>query len=167
MTPADAAKLLTIAAAYDNRKPDADQAKAWAMALDGIRYEDARDAIVGHYQKTRDWLMPSDVITGAKRIRSDRLRAFGPIPDPPKSLDPADVDAYGQWLAETMRRIADGEMVAEAPAIASAPMPPELAAGMGKFGRELPRRNTTSPEVAAQAIRRAREALRPKTEEQA
>ena len=32
MTPAQAAALLTIAASFDNRKPDADQAKAWAMA---------------------------------------------------------------------------------------------------------------------------------------
>lgn len=41
MTPTEAAMLLTIAASYDNRKPDADQAKAWAMVLDDLRFVDA------------------------------------------------------------------------------------------------------------------------------
>ena len=52
MTPTDAARLLTLAAAYDNRKPDADQAKAWAMVLDGLRFEDCCEAIVAHYRAT-------------------------------------------------------------------------------------------------------------------
>ena len=73
MTPTEAAALLTIAAAYDNRKPDADQAKAWAMALDGLGFEDCRQVVVEHYRKTRDWLMPADVFNGVRRLRYERI----------------------------------------------------------------------------------------------
>jgi hypothetical protein len=62
MSPADAAKLLTIASAYDNRKPDADQARAWALILDDIRFEDAQAVVVEHFRRSRTWLMPVDII---------------------------------------------------------------------------------------------------------
>lgn len=104
MKATEAAALLTIAAAYDNRKPDADQAKAWAMALDGLRFEDARAAIVAHYRASSDWLMPNMVIAGVKRIRAQRLSDFGPLPDPP-DMELAD---ELEWLARVRREIADG-----------------------------------------------------------
>lgn len=107
MTPAEAAGLLAIAAAFDNRKPDADAATAWAMALDGWRFEDCREAVVGHYRITREWIMPSDVIDAVKEIRRNRLRDYGPI-EPPPSLDPDDDRAYSQWLIDAQRAIADG-----------------------------------------------------------
>ena len=81
MTPTDAARLLTLAAAYDNRKPDADQAKAWAMVLDGLRFEDCCEAIVAHYPTSRDWMMPAHVIADVKRIRCQAHRGGWP-PDP-------------------------------------------------------------------------------------
>lgn len=108
MKPTEAAALLTIAAAFDNRKPDPDAAKAWAMALDGLRFEDCREAIVTHYRTSREWMMPADVVSGVKRMRRERLQAFGALPDPPADLDPADPAAYQRWMRETTTAIADG-----------------------------------------------------------
>lgn len=107
MKATEAAALLTIAAAYDNRKPDADQARAWALVLDGLRFEDCRDAVVDHYRKSRDWLMPVEIITAVKRLRAKRIDAAGPL-TPPPDLSPLATNA---WLAEARRRIGDGEPV--------------------------------------------------------
>ena len=152
MTPAEAAALLTIAAAYDNRKPDADAAKAWSMALDGLRFEDCRIAVVNHYRRSREWLMPVDVVEAVKRIRFDRVAAFGPY-SPPEGIDPDKPD-YQRWLADTTRRIADGELTDPAELD-----PPGLAA------RELPSLDGVMPRVPAEYAK-ARAALRrPEPEE--
>jgi hypothetical protein len=107
MTPAEAGALLTVAAAFDNRKPDEDAAKAWSIALDGLRFIDARDAIVAHYKTSSEWLMPSKVIAEVKRIRAKRI-AEHPAPTPPANLDPVETCA---WLKAARARIADGETV--------------------------------------------------------
>jgi hypothetical protein len=107
MTPTEAAALLTICAAYDNRKPDADAAKAWAMALDSHRFEDCRDAIVSHYRTSREWIMPADVIAAVKRVRGGRIEDVAP--SPPADMDPDDTGRYARWLEVTRRQIADGE----------------------------------------------------------
>jgi hypothetical protein len=103
MSPADAAKLLTIASAYDNRKPDADQARAWALILDDIRFEDAQAVVVEHFRRSRTWLMPVDIIEAVGRIRAKRIAAHPPV------IPPADVANFGAWLSEINRRIGDGE----------------------------------------------------------
>ncbi len=105
MKPTEAAALLTVAAAYDNRKPDADQAKAWAMALDDLRFEDCRDAIVNHYRAGTEWLMPGHIRAEVKRIRSKRINE-APNLTPPPDLSPIETNA---WLLEARRRVADGE----------------------------------------------------------
>jgi len=115
MKPTEAAALLTIAAAFDNRKPDADQAHAWALALDGLRFDDCRTVIVEHYRRTRDWLMPSNVVDGVRRIRDQRIRDYGPIPAP-AGLDPDDSGALARYIRETERAIGDGTLVPEPPA---------------------------------------------------
>lgn len=107
MTPAEAGALLTIAAAFDNRKPDADAATAWAAALDGLRFHDCRDAIVAHYRASSDWLMPQKVITEVKRIRAKRIAEAGDL-TPPPDLTPLETVA---WLKDARRRIGDGETV--------------------------------------------------------
>ena len=109
MKPTEAAALLTIAASFDNRKPDADQAKAWAMALDGLGFEDCRDVVVEHYRKSREWLMPADVFAGVRRIRYERIERFGYITPPPE-LDFAEEQAYTQAIRT---RVADGELTRE------------------------------------------------------
>jgi hypothetical protein len=107
MTPAEAAALLAVAAAFDNRKPDADAAQAWSVALDGYRFSDCRDVIVSHYRKANDWLMPNHVITEVKRLREKRLHVAGD-PTPPSNMTPLETIA---WLRDARRSIADGEPV--------------------------------------------------------
>lgn len=72
MEAAEAAALLGVAASFDNRKPDRDAAMAWALALDGVRVDDARAAIIGHYRSEHRWIMPSDVMKGVRRIVQER-----------------------------------------------------------------------------------------------
>jgi hypothetical protein len=118
MTPAEAAALLAVAAAFDNRKPDADAAKAWSIVLDGYRFEDCRDAIVAHYRVSSEWLMPERVIAAVKKVRGDRLGTAEP-PSPPPGMDADDVAGYLAWLAAERQSIADGNPPTERPALPS------------------------------------------------
>lgn len=109
MNKQEAAALLSIAAAFDNRKPDVDAATAWSAALDGLRFEDCRDAVVAHYRASSEWLMPQRVIAEVKRIRSKRIAEAGDL-TPPPDLTPLETIA---WLKSARRRIGDGETVDE------------------------------------------------------
>lgn len=106
MNPAEAQSLLTIAAAFDNRKPDADAARAWAAALDGLPFIDCRDAIVKHYRNSSDWLMPGHVIAAVKQVRAKRIADAGHLLIPPAGLTEPEERA---WLGAARRRVADGE----------------------------------------------------------
>ena len=137
MKATEAAALLTICAAYDNRKPDADQAKAWALVLDGYRFEDCRDAIVAHYRTSREWIMPADVIAGVKRIRNKRVTDFGPLPDHPASVNPDSAEQYGRWLRETTEAIADGTYRREDIAPAAVETNRDVIRELGQAGQDV------------------------------
>ena len=127
MNTQEAAALLGIAAAFDNRKPDPDAAKAWSVALDGFRFEDCRDVIVAHYRGSSDWLMPSHIIAGVKRIRSKRLEEAPPL-IPPAELD-GDPIKTNAWLKVWRRRIADGDPAPTYGELRARNMPDLLAIG--------------------------------------
>lgn len=110
MNNQEAAALLAIAAAFDNRKPDPDAATAWAIALEGADFDDCRTAIVAYYRSSKEWLMPSDVISGVVAIRRKRIDDYGLI-TPPDDLDPDDPNAYTLWYSTTMKAIASGQIV--------------------------------------------------------
>jgi hypothetical protein len=107
MTPGEATALLAVAAAFDNRKPDADAATAWSIALGNLPYVDCRDAIVQHYRKTTDWLMPAHIIATVGKVRRDRLED-APALTPPPGLNVAE---YLTWLKGARARIAAGETI--------------------------------------------------------
>lgn len=109
MNTQEAAALLAVAAAFDNRKPDPDAATAWSLALDGLRFIDCRDAIVAHYRTSSDWLMPQKVISEVKRIRGKRIADAGDL-TPPPDLTPLETIA---WLKDARRRIGDGDSLAD------------------------------------------------------
>lgn len=123
MKPTEAAALLTVAAAFDNRKPDADQAHAWAAALDDLPFNDCREAVIAHYRNSREWMMPSDVRAGVKRMRRARLTEYGELPPPPRDLDPENARAYNAWLVTTTKAIADGTPPQLEPPAIDAPPP--------------------------------------------
>ena len=105
MTPTEAQVLLSMASAFDNRKPDADAARAWSAALDGLRFEDCRDALIEHYKTSTDYLMPVLIRTAVRRIRSKRIAEVGDL-IPPPGLSELETR---QWLRDARRRIGDGE----------------------------------------------------------
>lgn len=111
MTPTDAATLLTMASAFDGRKPDEHAARAWAAVLEGLRIEDCRAAVIEHYQTSRDWMMPADIRSAVRKARAKRLeewvRRNGPIMPPPMDSNEAEI----AFVVEAKRRIADGEQV--------------------------------------------------------
>lgn len=107
MTPDEAGVLLGMAATVDNRKPDADAAKAWAAMLHGLRLEDCIEAIRDHYTASTEWLMPAKVRADVKRIRAKRIEKHPPLVPPPGLDDAAELS----WLAAARRRIGDGEVI--------------------------------------------------------
>lgn len=165
MKPTEAAALLTIAAAYDNRKPDPDAAKAWAMALEGLRFEDCRQVVVSHYQRSRDWMMPIDVIQGVKKLRRDRILAFGPY-EVPSGMTGAE---YAGYIGGVNKRIGDGELTS----LDQLPTPELVGrnvAELGQAGTSLTEETATDDarrrarEAAATARREAQAARKPEPE---
>ena len=149
MTPAEAQVLLSMAAAFDNRKPDPDAAKAWAAVLDGLRFDDCRQAVIEHYKAGTEWLMPATVRAIVKRIRRDRVLAFGTLPDPPPSID-GDQTAYTAWLAATTKRIADGSLKPDdIPALAPSGPPRDVLRELGHIGRRI---TTTEPPTGGSSL---------------
>lgn len=106
MTPKEAAALLTVCAGFDNRKPDPDTAKAWSLALNGLDFIAARDAVVAHYSESREWIMPADIRNRVRRERAARIE--DEVFHPPANLDPDDVSAYIRWLDRERRAVGDG-----------------------------------------------------------
>lgn len=114
MTPHDASALLTIAAAFDNRTVTEAAARAWAEAIHpAVTLEEGRQAIVQHYARTRDWVMPSDVNRGSRSARLARITAT-PVPEPPAELDPADAAREQVWIRAWTAAIGDGRTPDEA-----------------------------------------------------
>ena len=135
MKATEAAALLTIAAAYDNRKPDADQAKAWAMALDDLRFEDCRTVIVEHYKRSREWLMPVDVVQGVRRLREKRLADYGPLPAP--AVDPDNTERYQREEARIRRDVADGTLLAPEPSATDRVLSRDVIRELGHVGQTV------------------------------
>lgn len=154
MKPTEAAALLTIAAAYDNRKPDPDAAKAWAMALDGLRFEDCRQVVVEHYRTSREWMMPVDVIGGVKRLRHQRILAFGPY-DVPSGLSDAE---YSRFITDTNRRIGDGELTSPDQLPRVELVARDVTAELGQAGTSIREDNAAAVKAARAAAANARRA---------
>ena len=98
MTPAEAAQLLAMAAAYDGRmrltSPDeiAIQAQAWAAALDErITFDQGRELVIDHYASSREVIMPANINQAWWRKRAEIMATHI---DPPPKADPDDVAAY-------------------------------------------------------------------------
>ena len=62
MNLTDTAKLLTMVAAFDRRTIGEADVTAWQAALDDLRFEDCREAVVAHFRISADWLMPASLI---------------------------------------------------------------------------------------------------------
>lgn len=75
MTPAQTAELLGMCAAFDRRTVGRADVTAWHLVLQDVDYTDAQQAVADHYRDNHDWIMPSDVRAGVRRIRDARIEA--------------------------------------------------------------------------------------------
>lgn len=112
MTPLEAASLCKLAKsacpqqAIDEYTPD-----MWHPLLEDLRFEDARDALID-VVKRQPFVAPAEIRAAVKRLRGDRIVAFGPLPNPPAEVED-DPSLYSPWMGELLRRIGDGELTAE------------------------------------------------------
>lgn len=72
MTPAEVARLLSKASAFDQRTIGELDVAAWHEILVRVDLADALAAVTRHYTETRERLMPADVVRHARSIREDR-----------------------------------------------------------------------------------------------
>ena len=120
MTPSEAAELLVLCSAYDNRTIGDGNALAWADVLNDVRLADAKDAVKAHYRRSAEFLHASEVRERVRALREARLaEAAEPIP-PHEFLD--DPEAYKAWMRQARSRIADGDHV-EQPALGHRALP--------------------------------------------
>jgi hypothetical protein len=123
MTPADAARILAVAAAFDRRTVGELDAHAWADALHDLNPTDCLEAARAHYRHTTDWLMPAHIRTYVENVRRARIRSVPTHELDPDDADPNDLPAYLAARRRRIQAIADG-----------APIPPRP---------QLPRRDVT------------------------
>jgi hypothetical protein len=110
MGRSEAAKILTLCAVYDRRTIGETDVAAWGDVLNLVRFEDAAIAVRQHYAVSREWVMPSDVLAGVKRLRAERLaRETDQLP----TGDPDDVVGYLRDLRQIRRQVADGTIGTE------------------------------------------------------
>src|SRR5215472_13633352 len=75
LTPADAAELLALAAAFDRRTIAEEDAVAWADALYDLEREDCAAAVRLHYRESTVFIMPAHVrqrVSYLRNARADR-----------------------------------------------------------------------------------------------
>ncbi|MFF5643013.1 zinc finger domain-containing protein [[Kitasatospora] papulosa] len=159
MNETEASRLLGHCAAFDNRKPSAAAATAWAAALHDVPLDqDAKAAVAAYYSTppkepdARLWILPHHVRTLRSKIRSARLENF--------QYQPVADETPREYLARyrgQVQAIASGQV---------APPPNRLALEGGpsaSFMRQLEARgwqgNRTVPgsdeESLADTVRRA------------
>ncbi|WP_116949210.1 hypothetical protein [Jiangella endophytica] len=124
MNKSETATILAMVQSFDRRTVGEADIAAWEAVLTDIRLDDAKAAVLGHYRKSRAWLMPADIVDFVTLLRRTR-RARIPLPAaPPELVDgsgypiPEDAEkwrAYVEWRDETLRAIADGQLVPDPP----------------------------------------------------
>jgi hypothetical protein len=106
MTIDEVIDLLTVAASFDRRTIGKADALAWHSVLGDLDFTDSRNAVLGHYGASREWIMPADVRQRVRKIREDRL-ARNPVAALSGDLAD-DPGRYRSLVQANVRRIADG-----------------------------------------------------------
>lgn len=105
MNPTEAAELLGHCSAFDNRKPSAAAAVAWAAALNDVPFDNDASAAVAIYYTTppkdpdgKLWILPHHVRTLRSKIRSARLENF--------QYQPVEGETAAEFVARYQRQVA-------------------------------------------------------------
>lgn len=77
MTRDEVIDLLSLMASYDRRTAGEVDIDAWGLAVGDLPFADARDAVIGHYRESADWIMPAHVRRRVDAVRAARLAAAG------------------------------------------------------------------------------------------
>lgn len=138
----DVIDVLTVAANFDNRQPSAAATDAWEIAIGDLDAADAKVAVALHYREHREWIMPSDVRAGVRKMRSERI-AKSMIPAPPPDLTD-DPRAYQRALQAGIAQAAEGR----APLVTDQPKPLAIT-GPAAERPELVRPKSLSAQIRA------------------
>jgi hypothetical protein len=155
VTPADAAELLALIAAFDRRTIGEADARAWSAALRDIPLDDdTRTAVADHYGVTNEWMKPAHVKQLRARIREARIGAAHPVYEPPQG----DYETGAEFTERRRAQLAaaaDGTLPAQSITQALDAAPPRevlaLVAGVGRSVDENQPRPYVAPEVRAEA----------------
>lgn len=109
MNRAEAAQLLTMAAAYDARTIGEADVIAWHAVLQDVDFADAQTALVDHFRISTYRLMPAHICQGVKAMRAERLRGVD-ILDLGSDVDPDDVETYIATVRRRRDDIAAGRL---------------------------------------------------------
>lgn len=87
MTPAEVARVLTKASAFDQRTIGETDVAAWHEIVARVDLADGLAAVTRHYTETSARIMPADLLRHAKAAREDRRRReVGRQQTPPLAL---------------------------------------------------------------------------------
>lgn len=145
MTPAEAAELLTRAAAFDNRTIGEADAHAWAAALTDLPYDpDTLTAVARFYsapsapgETGRRWIEPHHVRTWRSKIREERLGTTIPAYEPPATQLETGADFVTRRRAQ-LHAIADGrETPIPVQQLTGGPHP-RVARELAAVGQQIP-----------------------------
>lgn len=155
MNQKEAAELLGHCAAFDNRKPSAAAAAAWAAALHDVPLDnDTKAAVAAYYSTppkdpdTKLWIQPHNVRTLRTQIRNKRLENF--------QYEPIGDETPAEYLARyrgQLNAIASGRVAPPTgrPALTGGPHQ-DVAKQLEGVGRTVP---DSDEESLADTVRRA------------
>lgn len=156
MTPRDAVMLVRyVKACCPQQQIDEFTPDAWHDLLGDLSLDDCRNAVAA-VAKRQPFVAPAEIRSEVRRLRDDKLsRAVMPAPPPEIADDPV---RYREFLAASLRRIADSRSVARA--LAAPPrgtgLPDAYTEARAKLGAAI--RKPTPQETAAQQAADARKA---------
>ena len=112
MTPPQMADLLNLISSTDGRNLTKQMPSAWMEIIGDLDFQDAKAAVVKHFQQSTDWLMPAHVRAGVKSIRDKRLQAISGIE--PNAADDRDGGrGYLEAHRSLVAAVASGQMTPE------------------------------------------------------
>jgi len=155
VNPSEAAELLKHCSAFDNRKPSAAAAVAWAAALNDVPFDNDAKAAVAIYYTTppkdpdgKLWILPHHVRTLRTKIRSARLENF--------QYEPIEGETAAEFIARLQGQIAAvasgrADPPTDRPALTGGPTR-DVAAALEGFGRTVP---DSDEQAVIDSVRRA------------
>lgn len=112
MNLSETGEALALASEYDNRHFTKETSAAWWELLNPYTLDEAKHAIRKHYNESREWLMPADVLRIIKTERRNRLARVETIV--PSRADMTSTAAELATTKALSKAIASGELTPEA-----------------------------------------------------